>query len=255
MGCLSSRDYERLIALLPELYLPMQTPDFIAHSLRVLRAAIPADSVAWIEYAPGPPPKFEKWVDLRQNATPELRRMESGLPSHPFSQHFAAGRGATDVLFLPDFSFRVRQTHRAEYDDDIYRAPAISDATFCVLGFERGRLLAVMLNRKDRGFSERDRLFLTLMRGHLCRAYENARCLANIGSRRDSALSSVEHFGLTTREREVARWLSSGKTNAEIGMILGVASRTVEKHVEAILRKLHAENRTTAAVLLRRIAG
>lgn len=55
---------------------------------------------------------------------------------------------------------------------------------------------------------------------------------------------------LTPREREVGTWLAQGKTNAEIAIILGTSSRTVEKHIEHVLRKLHVENRTTAAVLL-----
>ena len=56
---------------------------------------------------------------------------------------------------------------------------------------------------------------------------------------------------LTPREAEVALWLANGKTNVEIAIILDANRRTVEKHVENILRKLEAENRTTAALLLR----
>jgi DNA-binding NarL/FixJ family response regulator len=53
---------------------------------------------------------------------------------------------------------------------------------------------------------------------------------------------------LTARETEVAAWLVEGKTNPEIGVILGISFRTVDRHVSAILRKLGVENRTTAAV-------
>ena len=55
-------------------------------------------------------------------------------------------------------------------------------------------------------------------------------------------------LGLTKRETEVLRWISLGKTNSEIGMILGSRPRTVQKHVERILRKLHVENRGAAAL-------
>jgi DNA-binding response OmpR family regulator/DNA-binding CsgD family transcriptional regulator len=51
---------------------------------------------------------------------------------------------------------------------------------------------------------------------------------------------------LTPREAEVLFWLSEGKTNAEIGVILSSARRTVEKHVEHILEKLGVENRAAA---------
>ena len=39
-----------------------------------------------------------------------------------------------------------------------------------------------------------------------------------------------------------------GKRNSEIATILGLSVRTVEKHVEAALRCLHAENRATAII-------
>lgn len=65
-------------------------------------------------------------------------------------------------------------------------------------------------------------------------------------------------LGLTPREAEVLFWLSEGKTNAEIGVILNSARRTVEKHVEHILEKLGVENRAAAirsALALLKAAG
>jgi DNA-binding CsgD family transcriptional regulator len=56
---------------------------------------------------------------------------------------------------------------------------------------------------------------------------------------------------LTVRESDVALWIAQGKTNGEIGLILAIAPRTVEKHVESVLRKLRVEDRTTAALHLR----
>lgn len=54
--------------------------------------------------------------------------------------------------------------------------------------------------------------------------------------------------GLTARAQEVLRWMVAGKRNSEIAAILGISPRTVEKHVEAVLRVLQAENRATAIV-------
>lgn len=53
-------------------------------------------------------------------------------------------------------------------------------------------------------------------------------------------------LGLTPREAEVLFWVSEGKTNAEIGVILNSSRRTVEKHLERILEKLKVENRGAA---------
>ena len=57
--------------------------------------------------------------------------------------------------------------------------------------------------------------------------------------------------GLSKREKEVAGWMADGKTNPEISIILGISRATVKNHVENILRKLGAENRTAAAAKLR----
>jgi DNA-binding CsgD family transcriptional regulator len=58
----------------------------------------------------------------------------------------------------------------------------------------------------------------------------------------------VERLGLTRRETEVLTWVADGKTNAEIGVILGTSPRTVQKHLEHIFEKLGVETRTAAAV-------
>lgn len=72
--------------------------------------------------------------------------------------------------------------------------------------------------------------------------------MANLRGRR-SATPRPE-CGLTVRETEVAFWLSQGKTNFEMGVILSISVRTVEKHVEHVLQKLDVENRTTAALVV-----
>ncbi|MGH7972951.1 MAG: response regulator transcription factor [Limisphaerales bacterium] len=55
---------------------------------------------------------------------------------------------------------------------------------------------------------------------------------------------------LTPREGEIAQWIARGKTNPEIGMILALSPRTVEKHVEHILSKFGVENRVGVVVAM-----
>lgn len=57
-----------------------------------------------------------------------------------------------------------------------------------------------------------------------------------------------QHFGLTARESEVLAWIAKGKANRDIGEILGLSARTVNKHLEQIYVKLGVENRASAAV-------
>jgi DNA-binding CsgD family transcriptional regulator len=63
---------------------------------------------------------------------------------------------------------------------------------------------------------------------------------------------AVEIFAslkLTPREAEVLFWISQGKSNHDIGVILGAKTGTICKHVEHIFGKLNVENRTAAAVV------
>jgi DNA-binding CsgD family transcriptional regulator len=53
---------------------------------------------------------------------------------------------------------------------------------------------------------------------------------------------------LTPREQEVFYWIGQGKRNSEIAVIINCGVRTVEKHVENILRKTAAENRISAVM-------
>ena len=56
-----------------------------------------------------------------------------------------------------------------------------------------------------------------------------------------------QSLSLTTRESEVLLWISRGKSNREIGEILSISPRTVNKHLEQIFVKLGVENRASAA--------
>lgn len=57
-------------------------------------------------------------------------------------------------------------------------------------------------------------------------------------------------LGLSTRESEILGWVTHGKTNPEISIILGISRRTVQKHLERIYLKLGVENRTAAAAIV-----
>jgi len=62
-----------------------------------------------------------------------------------------------------------------------------------------------------------------------------------------------EAFGLTMREGEVLVWVANGKSNRDIGIILNLSPRTINKHMERVHRKLGVENRTMAAAMALKI--
>ena len=57
-------------------------------------------------------------------------------------------------------------------------------------------------------------------------------------------------LGLTIRETEILMWISRGKTNKEIGVILGSSPRTINKHLEHIFEKLGVTTRTGAVFVV-----
>lgn len=65
----------------------------------------------------------------------------------------------------------------------------------------------------------------------------------------DAAHKRLSGAALTPRETEVLSWLAKGKTNRDIGDILGMSPRTVNKHLEHIFEKLGVETRTAAAAI------
>jgi DNA-binding NarL/FixJ family response regulator len=85
---------------------------------------------------------------------------------------------------------------------------------------------------------------------------EEGECLLVLHEESDAAMTKVlvEAFRLTLREAEVLYWVIHGKTNRDIGDILGISHRTINKHLENLFEKLGVETRTAAAaVAMRRL--
>lgn len=61
------------------------------------------------------------------------------------------------------------------------------------------------------------------------------------------ALASLaQEHGLSERELEVLQWVTAGKTNPEIGLILDLSEFTIKNHLKRIFKKLDVINRAQA---------
>jgi DNA-binding NarL/FixJ family response regulator len=58
----------------------------------------------------------------------------------------------------------------------------------------------------------------------------------------------LESLTLTPREAQVLLWVAQGKSNGDIAIILGMAEKTVKKHMSSIFEKLGVEGRNAATV-------
>ncbi|MCQ4261985.1 DNA-binding response regulator [Stutzerimonas stutzeri] len=84
------------------------------------------------------------------------------------------------------------------------------------------------------------------------RALQNARLISTQtppADNRQIQAMLTQRYQLTGREVEVLHWVSCGKTNRDIGDILGLSPRTVNKHLEHVYVKLGVETRTAAAAI------
>lgn len=63
-----------------------------------------------------------------------------------------------------------------------------------------------------------------------------------------SSHQPLQTLGLTEREAEVLLWVAQGKGNADVGVLLTMAEKTVKKHMSNIFEKLGVESRNAATL-------
>lgn len=106
--------------------------------------------------------------------------------------------------------------------------------------------MSFVFNRSKRNFSDRDRACLELIRPHLGNFYRLTRAMDT--ARTAPLPQAASALPLSPREHQVMHWLAGGKTDRDIGEILGISPRTVHKHLQRIYEKLGVETRTAAVM-------
>lgn len=118
-----------------------------------------------------------------------------------------------------------------------------------------GRLLWFGLERQGPvQFDERDRLMLTLAQPHLANALKLALARQKV---RDVVPLGPDIFcraGFTPRESEVAYWLTEGKSNVEMAMLLKLHVQTVKSHMNSLFNKTGTGNRLALTLHLIELA-
>jgi transcriptional regulator EpsA len=86
----------------------------------------------------------------------------------------------------------------------------------------------------------RQAYFLELLLPHLHLS------LQRIGRRQAQARAGTLARPVSAREIEILRWVREGKSNEEIGLILGISGLTVKNHLQRLYRLLGVSNRAHA---------
>ncbi|TAG10801.1 MAG: LuxR family transcriptional regulator [Verrucomicrobia bacterium] len=149
--------------------------------------------------------------------------------------------GPLDVLSRADWN---RNPFRAEVNDPLGFTHVVS---FQIDEGEASRdaIYMPVLARADKNFSEQEIAWLNLSRVVLQPIFAHIRKAEKLANKIEE-VSRDDVELLSPVEAEVFHWMSQGKRNKEIAIILGRSPRTVEKHVQMILRKTHTETRTAA---------
>ncbi len=245
MQALSSDDYRKVLAALEIL---AQAEDYGTLPRRSLNAVMTAVDVDFASYAE---------VDLKTGwnrflILPGLEDLPSGSPAylryarrfgnHPILAHHlafaAAGRPDRD-------SFVDRLRFLGVVGNCCGEADLLLNLDLTVQS-NRKRRIGISVNRGIRDFEPSDIERLRALKPHVVAAHRVAMRLEELSP----APRGGEVIGLplTSRESEVLYWVAMGKTNDEVGEIIGARPMTVKKHLEHIYDKLGVPNRTAAAL-------
>lgn len=155
---------------------------------------------------------------------------------HPLIQH-AVKSGKQEVLRLSDFVSQRQLKGLSIYDynsrihewkDQVSLAARVAAGT-----------MSITLNR-DRTFSDEEFFMLDLLLPHMKRVINRCALFARLPG----------NDQLTPREREVLFWITRGKQDDEIAVIIRSKPRTVNQHVRHILAKMGVENRASAVAMV-----
>jgi DNA-binding CsgD family transcriptional regulator len=229
MARLVESDYRKTLDVLyaaGEVDGPLAFPEPV---LGVLRELVPCDVVTFHERSWRPGRVLVYTGEPIGPLTPEVRSARRRL------KHQDPWRPAEGARTLTDFVSR-RDFRRSEFYALVHRPLGVEHMLQLYLDPRRTDA-RLEFDRFERDFGERDRKVLDLLLPHL-------RQLLWAATRRPAAQGPAAE--LTSREREVVARVAEGRTNHEIGPLLGISPHTVRKHLENVYEKLDTHTRTGA---------
>ena len=264
MRRLDHSDCEKLLNLTGILYSCGQSDILRRQLLQALQSLIPHDLGAchWMQ-----PSRHEiaAWYEPQRRPLPvsheEFWRLIKDHPLNPvlFAQPSKAWK-LSDVISRKAF----RQT---ELYASLYRPLGVDCEITAVLPDQKtaGTFFLLSLHRRGVDFTERERGVLNLLLPHIARAQHRLALGHGVNISAEGAFSDEARFQdwlrqhtpwqLSRRESDVLFWLCQGKTNDEIGAILGIAGRTAETHALRLYPKIGVENRYGAITTITHMAA
>lgn len=175
------------------------------------------------------------------------QRLQELVPiEHPvFPVILAGGRAALQISdFLTEREFRLTSLYQ-----DVFRPLGVRHQIVLPL-FVPDHVAGITISRWKK-FGQEEVAIVQLLSSHIATAHVQAQRISALMGLQSPAAplpEAKQAHGITDREAEVLHWLIQGKRDSEIATILGASVRTIHKHVQRLLQKLHVETRTAAAL-------
>lgn len=236
------QDDASLLALVGELMGVLDLDELCPAMLEAMLGVIPSTYVSLTEIGPDgvralvQPPLDPPWAD-------RFGALAHENPLYAYWQRTKDGR----ALRFSDVTTRAELEATRLYSE-VYKPLGVEHQMSVTLPNDPDRVLALVLSRTERDFSDEERDFLNRARPFLIQAYRNAIAHSELRRSAGDALEpALVAAGLTRREAEVTRLVATGGSNRDIAATLQVSDRTVQKHLERCFRKLGVTTRSAAS--------
>lgn len=255
---LSPSDYERLVKLSEQIHETNSNEPFLNHLYSILKTAIPNKFFAIDYYSANP-------IFLRQVTTltvPEeqLEVYRRYMKQHPLLKHLLS-IGKTGVYTILSET-TAEKFHQTDLYRKFYKDIGVEDQLIFRLFHIKGAY--VIAYSRDTAFSEKERVFIELLKPQVAIALKNWRRIRDLEkdlrtlqqppSENEPPLEAdVDEKtlidSLTPRQMEIAELIAQGMNNKQIAGVLQIAPKTVGKHIENIFETLKIHNRSTLVAL------
>lgn len=236
---------KQVLSLIGELFGILDLDELSLSLMHSLRALVPSDWCAIHEV----PADLPRTISLTDPPMPEeSHELFARLaPQNPIAAYFLRTRDgrATRISDLID----RREYHALDIYRQLYRPLGVEHQIAFTLPSGADRILGVALSRGREDFSTAERDLLNVARPYLIQIYRNALTHSRLAAETGEGvpLRKLEALGLTRREAEVLALIAVGHSAPQAAVVLGIAPRTVHKHLEGCYRALDVNNRADAA--------
>ncbi|QBB69984.1 LuxR family transcriptional regulator [Pseudolysobacter antarcticus] len=215
-----------------------RTPDdFPLHLLQMLRCVVAAD-IAVVDWAGAVNIPVRTLYDPGDAISGDVNTaVHRHLDDNPmYGKRQLAASSISDHLTR-------RQWHRTALYGEAYAQVGQEDGLALDIPLGGAGFLSLNVTRGQRGFASSERLALSLLGPHVREVYRRLQGNVRLARALDLAHAGENAAKISARESDVLRWVTLGKSNAEIADLLGIRPGTVKRHLENLYAKLGVQSR------------